>query len=537
MAIRSCSPAQRPDAGFLFGKLALFIGVKRIFPIIYCTHCFRIKPQAASFVMQTEIMHKQLCLLFLCFYSSILFAQKTDSITIFYRSDGFTLSKNDHQSLDGFLSKGWDRILIRSYADVTDEDDYNIELSRNRAKEVNDYLLKKRFPSSSITTEYYGEKIQLADNATEEGRALNRRTTVIGVVYKKIPPKKTEDLTKPVTTTLQNGFIITYRPAYMPQELIDQFQSGQNFQVISNTTEMRNNNLYNNTTNGEILSSVTIFCGGQFNPCKIDSPVFVKVPIPDPKCDISSVKFFVAVERNGKQIWEEQQKQLFYQVINGQKYLGVWIDNFCGCINFDIKIGPGCFNIDSLALITSSGIRNVSSELEGLNSVYIPRQSSDSVYSIWYPDGDVSAAKVSFGLYNGKRIVRRFSNQSLTSFPLAEDGKSYILKPDTIRFQYKGIKDLALVFRVNRDVYRRIPENNTYEFLYMHRYPENITVDLYATGKRKKELVYKSVPLELIRFDNTAGVYKIDKELMTLLANKKKESEKKQKDPKGVSSR
>ena len=101
----------------------------------------------------------------------------------------------------------------------------------------------------------------------------------------------TFDIPQPFQTTLDNGLIITYRPGNLPDNFDEELAN--NLQLVSNTIEMRQNNLYNNTTRGEILSSVMIVCGGQIKPCKLDSPILIKVPIPDEVvCPIAKVKFF-----------------------------------------------------------------------------------------------------------------------------------------------------------------------------------------------------------------------------------------------------
>ena len=52
----------------------------------------------------------------------------------------------------------------------------NLLLSNNRAKDVVNYLIGKNVVAQRLTSKGYGETNPLADNKTEEGRALNRRT-------------------------------------------------------------------------------------------------------------------------------------------------------------------------------------------------------------------------------------------------------------------------------------------------------------------------------------------------------------------------
>lgn len=59
----------------------------------------------------------------------------------------------------------------------------NLTLSTNRAKAIVDYLTGKGIDAARLTYKGYGETQPVADNATEEGRARNRRTsfTIIGM--------------------------------------------------------------------------------------------------------------------------------------------------------------------------------------------------------------------------------------------------------------------------------------------------------------------------------------------------------------------
>ena len=66
-------------------------------------------------------------------------------------------------------------VAVSGYTDSTGSDAYNQTLSEDRAGSVGNYLLGKNVNSARIETVGFGESNPIADNSTEEGRALNRR--------------------------------------------------------------------------------------------------------------------------------------------------------------------------------------------------------------------------------------------------------------------------------------------------------------------------------------------------------------------------
>jgi hypothetical protein len=475
-------------------------------------------------------MHKLILLLgaFLC--AGLSYSQKTDSLVIFYKTDQYSISKDDKQKLDSFLAKGWDKIEIKGYTDEMDDDAYNMDLSRKRSNEVYQYFRKKNIGENILAAGYFGETLPQGDNNTEEGRALNRRTEIIGYKYPKPvvtirkPAQPAEDPMKPVTKSLDNGFIITYRPGTLPMDIADNFASGssENFQVITNTRQMRENSLFNNTTQGEILSSVMIICGNRINPCLLDSPVLMKVPIPETNCPIENVKFFNAVAEKGYQVWKEESKNIVAEEINGRKYVGIWINDFCQCINFDFKIDSDCYEVDSSRLYVDTDIKNMSVELAGMNSVYIPREVDDNTQGILHLKDYPQGAAVSFKFYNGKRRVKSFYNQPLTSFPYDSVNKKYILSRGSYSFTFPDLKIFSLSLRINRDRYWVYPENKGCEVVYLNRATEKILVDFMVLGRKSSLTQYRSLPLESFRIDETTGSFIIDKELIRVLKEKEK---------------
>ncbi len=68
------------------------------------------------------------------------------------------------------------KIQISGYTDNVGQPADNLKLSTGRAVAVVNYLLNKRVKTERLTFKGYGETNPIADNKTEDGRSLNRRT-------------------------------------------------------------------------------------------------------------------------------------------------------------------------------------------------------------------------------------------------------------------------------------------------------------------------------------------------------------------------
>lgn len=70
------------------------------------------------------------------------------------------------------------KILIAGHTDNIGNAAANVRLSKDRANAVRAYLLKKGLSAARISTKGYGMDRPIADNATPQGRAENRRTEI-----------------------------------------------------------------------------------------------------------------------------------------------------------------------------------------------------------------------------------------------------------------------------------------------------------------------------------------------------------------------
>ncbi len=96
--------------------------------------------------------------------------------------DSTTISPSFRAALDevaASLQKYPDSLVdVMGHTDSTGSDSYNLDLSRRRAESVKGYLVMRGVSGARIATVGYGEQYPRADNATEEGRALNRRVEI-----------------------------------------------------------------------------------------------------------------------------------------------------------------------------------------------------------------------------------------------------------------------------------------------------------------------------------------------------------------------
>jgi OOP family OmpA-OmpF porin len=70
------------------------------------------------------------------------------------------------------------KITVEGYADSTGSEHYNLDLGQRRAEAVRDYLVSRGVQADNVQVASRGEFDPVADNATETGRAQNRRAQV-----------------------------------------------------------------------------------------------------------------------------------------------------------------------------------------------------------------------------------------------------------------------------------------------------------------------------------------------------------------------
>ena len=108
-----------------------------------------------------------------------------------------TASKENLGKLAVILNKYADtNILIEGHTDSTGPDDYNMNLSLERALAVNVYLSQLQVSSARFASKGYGEAQPIATNDTTEGRQQNRRVDVAIMANEKLKKAAQEQAKK-----------------------------------------------------------------------------------------------------------------------------------------------------------------------------------------------------------------------------------------------------------------------------------------------------------------------------------------------------
>ena len=101
---------------------------------------------------------------------------------ITFPTDGSNLRTDFYDVLDSvaLVLEEFDKtiIVVAGFTDSVGSDAYNQQLSESRARSVTNYLKNKKITAVRFDTVGFGERNPIADNNTEEGRALNRRVEI-----------------------------------------------------------------------------------------------------------------------------------------------------------------------------------------------------------------------------------------------------------------------------------------------------------------------------------------------------------------------
>jgi len=102
---------------------------------------------------------------------------------VLFRSAKSTLLSSAQVKLDqvatALLAVRARNLIVEGHTDSRGSESYNQGLSQRRADAVRDYLVQRGYPAERIQSRGKGEGSPIADNASPEGRANNRRVEII----------------------------------------------------------------------------------------------------------------------------------------------------------------------------------------------------------------------------------------------------------------------------------------------------------------------------------------------------------------------
>ncbi|MDQ1315719.1 MAG: OmpA-like protein [Pseudomonadota bacterium] len=99
--------------------------------------------------------------------------------------DKATLRQEDLAIIDRDVAalEKWGNVNVEvaGHTDSRGSDEYNVDLSQRRAEAVRNYLISKGIAAERLSAKGYGESRPVADNATDEGRFMNRRVELVQI--------------------------------------------------------------------------------------------------------------------------------------------------------------------------------------------------------------------------------------------------------------------------------------------------------------------------------------------------------------------
>lgn len=101
---------------------------------------------------------------------------------VYFDSGKATLKATSNKALNDLAEvlklKSTMEVEIEGHTDNVGNEEANLKLSQERADAVKKYITGKGIAAGRITAKGYGQSVPVADNASEQGRQKNRRTSL-----------------------------------------------------------------------------------------------------------------------------------------------------------------------------------------------------------------------------------------------------------------------------------------------------------------------------------------------------------------------
>ena len=116
-------------------------------------------------------------------YSQMVFAEKYDTLQIYFQLDKTELSEKSSHCIDSLIKNNLleqdKKIIVLGYCDYLGSSDYNNKLSYIRAKNVQDYLISSGYNAANITLCMGKGKIQHNATGKKDGVSADRKVQLI----------------------------------------------------------------------------------------------------------------------------------------------------------------------------------------------------------------------------------------------------------------------------------------------------------------------------------------------------------------------
>lgn len=283
----------------------------------------------------------------LSFFSS---AQEISDEVVYFRSDSYQLDQRSCDVIDSIseqLKKHTNySVQLYGHTDNVGTNEYNDELSKNRAVAVQNRFILNNVPLDKIEISRFGELQPIKSNDSKLLRAQNRRVE-IRVTIQAVPavvPKEEIPILKGEEWPPSDAIIVEYDKLTY-QLPGDKTGNTVDIEVITNTAQMESANFATITNEQELLTSNLMFCStisGKTTDCIPEKPVKVYIPTNQRSfCKPEQVFLYDAVfdSISGRNIWKRIPSDFTIEKHNNIEYFVIYLTNLCGpCKNFDCKI-------------------------------------------------------------------------------------------------------------------------------------------------------------------------------------------------------
>lgn len=377
---------------------------------------------------------------FLSFFSS---AQESSSRVVYFRSDSYQLAQYSCELIDSIserLNKHTDyTIQLYGHTDNVGTNEYNDELSKNRAVAVQNRFVSKNVPLDKIEISKFGELQPIKSNESKLLRAQNRRVE-IRVTIQAVPAviPKEEILIRKGEEWPPNDAIVVEYDKLTYQLPGDKAGNTLDIKVITNTAQMERFNFTTITNEQELLTSNLMFCSiisGKTTNCIPKEPVKVYIPTNrNAYCRPLRAFLYDAVfdSVSGRNVWKRVLPDFTIEEHNNIEYFVFYLTNVCGpCKNLDCRL-PHSTPIRLKLKSKRFEITKVSAVYNETNALLPGYLESRNRYSI--PSYDEQIKEVPFILVNGKTKMDKYFGLNVKLDTLKKDKEgSYIITRRIVR--------------------------------------------------------------------------------------------------------